>query len=244
MKGEVDNRNDGVAIKIEGESEIIIDFRKKILMEAPAASQIKSLTVIQKPVTGFKSFTIVRSKNINNRITEISPDIAVCDECLSDLLNDPERMDYPLINCTCCGPRFTIIEDLPYDREKTTMKTFPLCENCSSDYNNISDRRFHAQPVACNKCGPKYVYRRQGSELTGINEILAAISSDIMEGRIVTIKGTGGYHLMCNALNGHAVRELRRRKNRDAKPFAVMFRNIASAHDYCHINKTEEKELL
>ena len=131
-------------------------FSNDILQNAPPASQIKSIEINPDQLIGYDSFRIARSKNIDNQITEISPDIAVCHDCLDDLDNDPERINYPFINCTNCGPRFTIIEGLPYDRPKTTMKSFRMCDNCSSEYNDILDRRFHAQPIACNSCGPVY----------------------------------------------------------------------------------------
>ncbi|MBA4322046.1 MAG: carbamoyltransferase HypF, partial [Odoribacter sp.] len=180
---------------MEGDAVQVREFKDSILENAPPASLIKSLKIRNKPITGYDSFTITGSKSHNNKVTEISPDIAVCHDCLYDLLSDPERIDYPLVNCTNCGPRFTIIEDLPYDRENTTMRDFILCKECSSEYNDISDRRFHAQPVACNKCGPHYIYKKSGSIREDIDEIISGISGDVMSGRIIAVKGLGGYHL-------------------------------------------------
>jgi hydrogenase maturation protein HypF len=157
--------------------------------------------------------------------------------------NDPERIDYPFVNCTNCGPRFTIIAGLPYDRPKTTMKSFRMCENCRSEYDDILDRRFHAQPISCNSCGPEYRYKDSIKSLNNIRLILQEVSVQIASGRTVAIKGLGGYHLMCDALNNSAVSELRQKKQRDSKPFAVMFRDITSAKKYCYIDEEEEKEM-
>lgn len=199
--------------------------------------------MIPKQIEGYDKFIIVASKAADGQITEISPDIAVCDECLADMSSDPRRIDYPFINCTNCGPRFTIIEGLPYDRPETTMKEFTMCRNCSSEYNNILDRRFHAQPVACNGCGPEYLYMNSEKTVTGTKEILLEISSAITSGQTVAIKGIGGYFLMCDALNNDAVSRLRIRKQREAKPFAVMFRGFSELSRYCLAGKYEEREL-
>ena len=154
----MDNRTNGVLIKVDGEEETVFKFRDQILESSPAASQVKSVEIIKKKVIGFKNFRIVQSKNDENQITEISPDIAVCPACLNDLQSDIKRINYPFVNCTNCGPRFTIIEGLPYDRDKTSMKEFKMCSNCASEYHDVVDRRFHAQPIACSKCGPVYTY--------------------------------------------------------------------------------------
>lgn len=218
-------------------------FSNEILENAPPASRIKSIEIIPKVIGGYDNFSIAVSKGIDDQITEISPDIAVCDECLADMSSDPARANYPLINCTNCGPRFTIIEALPYDRSRTTMKDFKMCSKCSSEYYNILDRRFHAQPVACNFCGPVYLYTSKEGTVTGISRILESISSVISSGGSVAIKGTGGYHLMCNALNDDAVARLRLRKQRDAKPFAVMFSDFTELCNYCYADEYEELEL-
>ena len=243
LYGEVDNRTNGVSVIVQGDLKTIDRFSNDILENAPPASQIKSIEVNPKPVDGYDNFSIVGSKIIDNQITEISPDIAVCPDCLNDLSSDHRRIDYPFINCTNCGPRFTIIEGLPYDRTKTTMKDFKMCDRCDSEYNNILDRRFHAQPIACNSCGPEYHYKDSKKTVTGIEHILQEISSKVDSGHTVAFKGLGGYHLMCDALNNDAVTELRMKKQRDAKPFAVMFRDISEIKKYCFVDKNEEKEL-
>lgn len=241
--GEVDNRTDGVSVIVQGDLKTIDRFCNDILQNAPPASQIKSIEINATQFSGYDSFKIAGSKTVDNQITEVSPDIAVCHDCLEDMEKDPERIDYPFINCTNCGPRFTIIEGLPYDRPKTTMKSFRMCENCNSEYNDILDRRFHAQPIACNSCGPAYQYKDSVKRISGIKQILEEVSVQIASGKTVAIKGIGGYHLMCDALNNSAVSELRNKKQRDSKPFAVMFRDISAVRKYCYIDEVEEKEL-
>lgn len=243
LNGQVDNRANGVMINVEGEEEEVFKFRDHILMSPPAASQIKSVEIKQTDIAGYRNFSIGISKSGESEITEISPDIAVCAECLEDLQNDPNRINYPFTNCTNCGPRFTIVDGLPYDRHKTSMKDFTMCDNCTSEYNDILNRRFHAQPVACNSCGPVYTYEEEGVRIEGIDDILAAVSRRIMGGKAVTIKGLGGYHLLCNALDDNALKELRLKKQRDSKPFAVMFRDIFSVEEYCLVNPVEYREI-
>jgi hydrogenase maturation protein HypF len=243
LYGEVDNRTDGVSVILQGDLKIIEKFRNEILENAPPASQIKSIELIPKQIEGFNEFRIARSKVINNQITEVSPDIAVCDDCLSDMSIDPGRIDYPFINCTNCGPRFTIMEGLPYDRPETTMKDFKMCERCSTEYHDILNRRFHAQPIACNSCGPEYRYRDREKTIIGTEKVLHEIVAGLQSGQIVAIKGLGGYHLMCDALNNDAVTRLRMKKQREAKPLAVMFRDIAGLKKFCHVDETEQREL-
>lgn len=243
LLGEVDNRTDGVSVIIKGDRQMINCFSEELVHNAPPASMIKSIEIIPARISRYRSFKISGSRTTPNQITEISPDIAVCDECLADMEKDPSRIDYPFINCTNCGPRFTIIEGLPYDRPGTSMKEFSMCRRCRSEYSNILDRRFHAQPIACNNCGPEYKFISPGKKPEGIRQILAEIALLITSGRAVAIKGLGGYHLMCDALNNAAVSGLRLRKQRDNKPFAVMFRDINALRKYCYVDKAEEEEI-
>jgi hydrogenase maturation protein HypF len=243
LYGEVDNRTNGVLVVVQGDLKAVERFTNEILENCPPASHIKSIEVIPRLIEGYDKFTISGSKAVDDQITEVSPDIAVCEECLADMSSDPRRIDYPFINCTNCGPRFSIIEGLPYDRPATTMKEFGMCSKCSSEYSNTLDRRFHAQPIACNACGPEYQYKNSEKTITGIKELLLEISSDISSGRTIAIKGIGGYFLMCDALNNDAVSMLRVRKQRDAKPFAVMFRDFPALSGYCFVDKNEEKEI-
>jgi hydrogenase maturation protein HypF len=228
---------------VQGDLKSIDRFTNEILAKAPPASRIKSIEVLPKMVEGFDDFSIASSKATDDQITEISPDIAVCHECLADMSSDPGRIDYPFINCTNCGPRFTIIDGLPYDRPETTMKDFKMCGRCSKEYNDILDRRFHAQPIACNSCGPEYQFKAAGKSISGTAMVLQEVSSMIASGRIVAIKGMGGYNLMCDALNDEAVVRLRHRKQREAKPLAVMFRDLSELKKYCFVEKSEEREL-
>ncbi|MGB4291405.1 MAG: carbamoyltransferase HypF [Bacteroidales bacterium] len=243
LKGMVDNRTNGVLIIVEGPEEKITEFQEKIVKLAPQASQIKSIEIKLRELSGFADFRIAPSINGGAQITEISPDIAVCSECLSDMVNDPSRIDYPFVNCTNCGPRFTIIESLPYDRQTTSMKYFRMCPKCESEYHNISDRRFHAQPVACNRCGPQYIYEGPDGKIENISDIIITVTDRIHRGETIAVKGQGGYHLVCNALDATAVAKLRQRKHRDAKPFAVMFRDTSALLEFCHANNTELEEL-
>jgi hydrogenase maturation protein HypF len=244
ITGWVENRNDGVKIHAEGSSESLREFLLAIRREAPAASSIRTVSKAQALPGHFSSFNIRKSEDISQEITDISPDIAVCDACMEDLKTQPHRIGYPFINCTNCGPRFTIISDLPYDRPKTTMVVFPMCDLCQAEYDNILDRRFHAQPVACNHCGPKYEMIRHERTHTNIDDILIHASKDIKKGKIIAVKGLGGFHLACDAFNEEAVRKLRSRKNREGKPFAVMFRDITCAKEYLDINAIEQQSLL
>ena len=241
--GEVDNRTDGVSVIVHGDLRTIDRFSNDILQYAPPAAQIKTIEINETQISGYDCFKIGSSKTIDNQVTEISPDIAVCDDCLLDMERDPGRIDYPFVNCTNCGPRFTIVEGLPYDRPMTTMKSFKTCEKCNSEYNDILDRRYHAQPIACNSCGPLYQYKDSIKTLKDINLIIREVSMQIASGKTVAIKGLGGYHLMCDALNNNAVTELRSKKQRDSKPFAVMFRDISEVKMYCFVDKEEEKEI-
>jgi len=243
INGWVENRNDGVVIHAEGEQNAIDAFKNSIKEKAPVASKIFALSYEPAELMSFKEFNIVKSKNSSNDITEISPDIAVCADCLHDMKEQPHRISYPFINCTNCGPRFTIIKDLPYDRKMTTMEPFIMCDRCSSEYRNINDRRFHAQPIACNDCGPVYEMIYQERIVNDINEIINIFSALLEDGKIVAIKGLGGFHMACDAKNEAAVKKLRKSKNRDGKPFAVMFKNIDCLREYANIN-TEEEELL
>jgi len=229
---------------VQGDPSDIDRFSNDILTYAPPASRIKSIDVFPSIVGEYDRFTVTESRVVNDQITEISPDIAVCDQCLEDMSSDPARIDYPFINCTNCGPRFTIINGLPYDRPVTTMSGFRMCPKCSAEYNDINDRRFHAQPIACNSCGPSCEFTDGKVIIKELREILDKTSSIIDGGGSLALKGVGGYHLACDALNNDAVARLRQGKNRDMKPFAVMFRDLAALKEYCHTDSSEEKELL
>lgn len=240
LNGEVVNRSDGVRIVLRCDLPAAMHFIDDIRKMAPPAANVRSVEFDPAEVRNYGGFTINPSVDDGMTITEVSPDIAVCEECLSDLGNDPGRIDYPFVNCTNCGPRFTIVRALPYDRAATTMSPFRMCPSCAAEYSDINDRRYHAQPVACNRCGPVYSLMADGKEVTDMLTILQAIADRIAAGESVAIKSTGGYNLMCDALSEVAVAGLRRRKQRDMKPFAVMFRDIETLRQYCLADGEEE----
>jgi hydrogenase maturation protein HypF len=243
LHGWVENNNEGVKIHLEGETTKLKDFISSIEAEAPAASDISEINIIDTDIEGFDEFFIKKSENSSDDITDVSPDIAVCDDCLEDIKTQDQRISYPFINCTNCGPRFTIIKDLPYDRPMTSMADFPMCEKCQSEYKDILDRRFHAQPIACNHCGPVYTLEISGSSEKDITSILSKTAGLIDGGSIIGMKGLGGFHLACDAYNSTAVDLLRQKKNRDGKPFAVMFRDIETARANTLLSESEEKAL-
>ena len=244
LTGWVLNTNEDVTICVNAHQELINHFVHLLKSEAPPASLIDQVFVKDAAPEVFTDFTILESHNISEAITEICPDIAVCEDCMKDIDSQTNRIDYPFVNCTNCGPRFTIIQDLPYDRAKTTMKEFLMCPDCRKEYLDVADRRFHAQPVACNNCGPTYeLYISNQLISNSIEKILVSIAELIDNGAIVAIKGLGGMHLACDATNESAVRKLRELKNREAKPFAVMFGDLKSAKNYTEINPVEELSL-
>ncbi len=243
LHGWVGNSNEGVKVHVEGDESAILSFLAAIREEAPEASNITGIAIAGASPEGFGEFVIIKSDDSSEEITEVSPDIAVCEACLADMKRQPHRLSYPFINCTNCGPRFTIIRDLPYDRPMTTMKDFPMCSKCRAEYDDILDRRFHAQPVACNNCGPVYTLHRGSGIISDIRTILETTSRIIDEGGIVAMKGLGGFHLACDAGNEAAVDRLRAAKNRDGKPFAVMFKDLEAAEKYAFIDDDEKKIL-
>lgn len=244
LSGTVENNNLGVEILIEGKKSEIESFIDVLPQSIPEASHISNIDIRNEKVRGILDFSIIKSKSVSEEVTEVSPDIAVCAACLNDMKSQKNRIDYAFTNCTNCGPRFTIIKDLPYDRFKTTMKDFKMCNECSSEYTNILDRRFHAQPVACDNCGPHYQLHINGSKKDSFKEILNTTSNLISNGNIIAIKGLGGYHLACNPFDDNVVKRLRTRKNREGKPLALMFSNISEVKKYLYVSTTEEKLLI
>ncbi len=245
LTGWIQNTNENVRIEVTGKIHNINSFISSLKEDAPPAAVIESISSTERETTPYSEFSILKSHDGSDEITDISPDISVCDKCMDDIKKPGNRLDYPFVNCTNCGPRFTIIEYLPYDRANTTMKSFAMCPACRNEYESITDRRFHAQPVACNICGPHYELFVKGKTISNdINIITDYISGCIMDGGIVLIKGLGGMHLACDAFNETAVGKLRDLKKRDGKPFAIMFRDIKSLNSYAEIDSIEEKSLL
>ena len=243
ISGWVENRNDGVTIVFNATPELAERFRQSITGSSPDAADIDRIDLEPAPAQTFSGFEIRSSSDLSPEITEISPDIAVCRECLRDMQVQPHRSGYPFINCTRCGPRFTIIRDLPYDRASTTMDRFRMCETCRSEYEEVSDRRFHAQPVACNRCGPSYTLMTPEGTVRDLSRILVRFGKELKEGGIFAVKGMGGYHLMCDAFHEEAVLRLRAIKERDGKPFALMARSPEAARTLVEMSR-EEQEML
>ena len=244
--GEVDNRNNGVCIRAVLTASQREQLIGRIRREHPvvASTHCISVTEVVMAENPYTDFRITPSRSDSDEVTQVAPDIAVCPECLRDRKAQPHRLQYPFINCTHCGPRFSIIRDLPYDRRQTTMSAFPMCSECRKEYTTVSDRRFHAEPVACNHCGPSYYTLYNRETLTDYPELLALSSRLLGEGEVIAAKGIGGYHLVCDATNEQAVARLREIKQRDGKPFAVMFRNPEQVRQFAWLNGVEEECLL
>ncbi|MDR0825075.1 MAG: carbamoyltransferase HypF [Prevotella sp.] len=241
IKGTVANRNNGVIIHAALSDEKTNLFIKRILEEHPPVAFIHHIDIekIEWKID-YSNFEIIKSRSESDEVTQVAPDIAVCPDCLRDRERQKHRLSYPFINCTHCGPRFSIIKDLPYDRANTTMETFGMCPDCGKEYMDIYDRRFHAQPIACNQCGPVYYAVYGNIEYRDYSEILSLTAQLLNKGKVIAAKGIGGYHLICDATNEYAVNSLRRIKHRDTKPFAVMFQNKERAKEYIYMNKAEE----
>lgn len=258
--GWVLNAGDGVHIEAHAPADALDAFVAALSEHAPAAARVEHVEVVDLAANGWdavneEGFRIVASQDQTAHTTLVSPDIATCDDCLRELFDPADRRyHYPFINCTNCGPRFTIIRSLPYDRAATSMNCFPMCPECAAEYADPLDRRFHAQPDACFDCGPHITWREAGvGDEPGEAAALPAVgttretSDAIIDrcvellacGSIVAIKGLGGFHLACDASNEQAVAELRRRKRRSNKPLAVMVRDLADAERLCHVNDVE-----
>lgn len=245
LKGFVLNSSAGLFIEVEGENKFLNEFLVMIEKEKPSRAIINSMEFLFLDPVGYETFEIRESSNEEDFTTLILPDIAVCDDCLNELF-DPEnrRYLYPFINCTNCGPRFSIIESLPYDRPNTSMKIFNMCKQCRDEYENPLDRRFHAQPIACADCGPHVeLWDKNGKSISQDQNAINQTVEMIADGKIIAVKGLGGFHLVVDASNDKSVSELRARKNREEKPLALMFTNIESVKKYCEVSKLEERAL-
>lgn len=243
LRGFIKNTSSGVELELEGERGELERFVSDIPERAPKLAVIERLEASYTKPVGYPDFQILGSKTEALRNTLISPDICICEDCLREL-RDPRdrRYRYPFINCTNCGPRFTIIRDLPYDRVKTSMGSFPMCPDCDREYHDIEDRRYHAQPDCCPDCGPHVFFLDgEGCELPG--DAIERAREFIRAGRIVAVKGLGGIHLACSCEDPEIAGLLRRRKQRDEKPFAVMCRDTDAARRFCHVSEGEA-ELL
>ncbi len=244
LYGQVRNTSAGVDIEVDGEENVLNSFVQLLRDEAPPLSHIDELSASRGPTNGFRSFDILRSEAIPSAFQPISPDFAICDDCLRELFDpNDRRYRYPFINCTNCGPRFTIIHDIPYDRPKTTMAPFAMCPECEREYTDPRNRRFHAQPVACPVCGPQVWVEGTEAEKKIGDKAIHQLRELLAQGTIVAIKGLGGFHLACDATNTKSVSELRTRKLRVDKPFALMMPDLATVDAHCFVSDSE-RELL
>lgn len=246
LRGWVCNTSEDVKIEVQGEATKIDAFLNELQTNAPPLAKIEDISVAPGTLADYDAFEIRHSKAEEGKYQLISPDIVTCPNCLHEIFDSGDRRyRYPFTNCTNCGPRFTIIEDIPYDRPLTTMKSFEMCPDCLEEYRDPANRRFHAQPNACIDCGPKLTLTDASGKVIacGETDIIRWTSGLLKDGEIVAVKGLGGFLLACDATNETAVNTLRERKRRPAKPFAVMAASLTEARKHAEINKEEEKIL-
>jgi hydrogenase maturation protein HypF len=244
LKGWVRNTSGNVEIEVEGDEETVDSFVRDLKTEAPPMARIENVEVTFYPAKGYTEFRIEPSLSREGQYQLVSPDIATCDDCKAEIFSpDDRRFGYPFTNCTNCGPRFTIIEDIPYDRPKTTMRQFQMCPQCQREYDDPLDRRFHAQPNACPQCGPSLELVDGDGEPVKSKNVIRATSELLKEEGILAIKGLGGFQLACDATSEVAVNTLRTRKRRPSKPLAVMITTLEDIEKHCLVS-SEERELL
>jgi hydrogenase maturation protein HypF len=238
LSGLVGNDVDGVFVEVEGPSAAVREFLLSLERDAPPLARIERVTTAPMTPSGSGSFVIAASGPAGPRRTLVSADTATCADCLRELADPGDRrFGYPFINCTNCGPRFTIVRDVPYDRPLTTMADFAMCERCAAEYHDPGDRRFHAQPTCCPACGPRLtLVDSAGAQLGG--EPLARAAQLLRQGRVLAVKGLGGYHLAVDAAREEAAAALRARKHREDKPFAVLVADLAAARQLCEVDET------
>ncbi len=242
IKGFITNTADGVTITAVGDNlDIFVD---RLMKESPPLARIMSVDICPGETAGYENFSIRQSKEAGS-FTLVSPDISVCGDCLDEMFDGKDRRFlYPFINCTNCGPRYSITKSVPYDRVNTTMEVFGMCGKCGIEYGDPADRRFHAQPIACPACGPDVsLITEHGTAIIGRAAIEKTIGL-LKDGKIAAIKGLGGFHIACNATNRAAVERLRERKRRNNKPFALMAPNVESVEKFCHVSEAESSLLL
>jgi hydrogenase maturation protein HypF len=244
LAGWVRNTSGSVEIEVEGSNKAVQGFLSDLSAKAPPMARIESVETTLHPPKGYTEFQIEPSLSREGQYQLVSPDIATCDDCKQEIFSATDRRSsYPFTNCTNCGPRFTIIEDIPYDRPKTTMRQFQMCPQCQREYDDPLDRRFHAQPNACPQCGPSLELVDSGGKPVESKNVIKTASQLLKEGRVLAIKGLGGFHLACDATSEEAINTLRARKRRRSKPLAVMIATLHEIKKHCLISK-EEEELL
>ena len=245
LSGFVMNTPEGVTIEVEGADTVVKEFILKIRTNPPKLSKITSFIIEDIAPIYEPGFVIITSGVTGSKEVEISPDLAVCDDCLKDIFDKTNRRYlYPFTNCTNCGPRFSIIKDRPYDRAKTSMDVFKMCPDCEAEYNDPNNRRFHAQPNACKKCGPKVVLITKSGPVSYGNDAVNNIIAELKKGSICAIKGIGGFNIACDPFNEEALLRLRKLKNRPTKSFAMMMKDVEVVKRYCQVSKEEEALLL
>jgi hydrogenase maturation protein HypF len=244
LKGWVRNTSGSVEIEVEGDEETVHNFLSDLEAKAPPMARIENVEVTFSPLKGYTEFQIGESLSREGQYQLVSPDIATCEECKTEIFSSTDRrFRYPFTNCTNCGPRFTIIEDIPYDRPKTTMRQFQMCPQCQREYDDPLDRRFHAQPNACPQCGPSLELVDGKGKPLEAEDVIKTASQLLKEGKILALKGLGGFQLACDATSEVAVNRLRTRKRRRSKPLAVMIATIEEIEKHCLVS-AEEKRLL
>ncbi|MBU2600358.1 carbamoyltransferase HypF [bacterium] len=245
LRGSVYNTSSGVVIEVEGDRNAVKGFVEKFPVSAPPLAKIDNIEIETAQVKKRLPFEIIDSLPEEGRFVPVSPDISICSDCLSEMLSPADRRyQYPFINCTNCGPRLTIIRNIPYDREKTTMSKFQMCADCLAEYSEPSNRRYHAQPNACYQCGPSIcLLKNNGSEIES-SALIQQATILLQQGNIIAIKGIGGFHLACDATNDTVVQELRKRKGREEdKPLALMLLDLTTVKRYCEVSEEEERLL-
>ena len=245
QKGRIANTHSGVTIDIEGLPEHQQNFIESLHNRLPPFAKIESLSLTKLPLAGFDDFQIKASTADGQQSAFVLPDIATCPDCIGDISNPASRYyRYPFTSCCHCGPRYSIMTRQPYDRSRTSMEAFTTCPGCVQDYQDMDNRRFHAQTIACPECGPSLsLLDESGSLLAEKYDALCAAIEQLQNGKIVAIKGIGGYQLLADATNQRAVERLRLRKHRPQKPFALMVADLATAKQLCMINTLEEEAL-
>lgn len=245
LKGSVKNNKGSVIIHVEGQSQNISKMVKDLKLNPPRLSKIMEIQIDQTVLKGYKEFSIDPSQKDGNAVPLVSSDAAICSQCLEEMF-DPQnrRYEHPFINCTQCGPRYSIITSQPYDRPNTTMKNFIMCSDCHKEYEDPSNRRHHAQPICCPECGPDlYLLSHTGELLERNKRALEIAAERLKQGKVVAVKGVGGYHLACDAFKERAVSLIRHKKNRPERPLAVMAKSIETVKRFCYVSKEEEQVL-
>lgn len=237
LSGFVFNDSSGVTIELQGCTSSIEEFDRLTSLELPPLAQITKLIKKQIPTDNLEDFKIIETVNNTSKTTLVSPDVKVCDDCLQDIKSEGKYKNYFATNCTNCGPRYSIIKIVPYDRENTSMDKFEMCDSCKEDYKDPMNRRYHAQPISCNNCGPKITLSSKEKLITNIpKEIYSQTAQHIKDGKILAIKGIGGFHIVCDTTNDTVIQKLREYKYRPSKPFAIMCKDIDQVQEIVILN--------